>query len=410
MTYTAIDVDHVSKSFTRRTGAGASMLERFLSIGRGQTERFNALDDVTFSVQAGETVGILGHNGSGKSTMLKCISGTIRPTSGLVRARGSMSALLELGAGFHPDLTGRENVYLNGSILGFSKTQIDSMIDDIVDFSEIPEFIDAQVKHYSSGMFARLGFAVAVNLKPDVLLIDEVLAVGDEAFQRKCLERVRGFQREGRTIVLVTHAVDTVRLFCDKAIVLDEGRLIFDGDPSDGAVAYRHALEARTGRYHGDAEVTRMRSATTKPISITAVEVDPPEGGREAFQPGDDVLVRIRYAATEHLPAVRVSLWLHTQDGILIVTLSTFDIMGRDFDDIEPGAGEFDFTFHELPLLQGRFEVTAVLKDVHEQFEYDRREEPTRFDVVSSGGTGVGRVRVRTTAAHRRTQSEQVRL
>ncbi len=405
MSYTAIEVDHITKTFTRQTGGATSMLERFLAIGRGRSEQFDALHDVAFDVQAGETLGILGHNGSGKSTMLKCISGTIRPTSGSVRVRGSMSALLELGAGFHPDLTGRENVYLNGSILGFSKAQIDHMIDDIIDFSEIPAFIDTQVKNYSSGMFARLGFAVAVNLKPDVLLIDEVLAVGDEAFQRKCLERVRGFQRDGRTIVLVTHSPDMVRLFCDRAVILDSGHMIYCGEPHDGVVAYRDSLEARTGVRHGDGTPTELDRAEGAAASLVSVTVDKPEHGGDSFHSGDTVRLRVRYAAAEPIPAMRLALWIYSHDGILVANFNGSDLTGADLLDIEPGIGQVVFTISDLPLLQGSFEVTAALQDINETFEYDRAEAPTSFSVTSSGGTGAGRVRLKTTMEHRRAES-----
>ncbi len=400
MSYTAIEVDHVTKSFKRQTGGTTSMLERFLSVGRGRSESFDALHDVAFDVQAGETVGILGHNGSGKSTMLKCVSGTIRPTAGAVRVRGSMSALLELGAGFHPDLTGRENVYLNGSILGFSKAQIDEMIDDIIDFSEIPAFIDSQVKHYSSGMFARLGFAVAVNLKPDVLLIDEVLAVGDEAFQRKCLERVRGFQRDGRTIVLVTHSPDMVRLFCDRAVILDSGRMIYCGEPHDGVVAYRDSLEARTGVRHGDGSPTELDPSSKAVASLVAVSVDKPVHGDDSYHPGDTLTFRVRYTAAEPIPAMRLAIWIYSHDGILVSNFNGSDITGVDLLNVEPGIGEVAITVEDLPLLQGSFEITAALQDVSETFEYDRAKAPTSFSVTSVRGAGAGRVRLKTSIEH----------
>ncbi len=399
MSYTAIEVDHVTKRFKRQTGGPGSFMERFLSVGRGSSVEFNALDDVAFDVAAGQTVGILGHNGSGKSTMLKCISGTIRPSEGAVRVRGSMSALLELGAGFHPDLTGRENVYLNGSILGFSKEQITEMIDDIIDFSEIPNFIDTQVKNYSSGMFARLGFAVAVNLKPDVLLIDEVLAVGDEAFQRKCLERVRGFQRDGRTIVLVTHSPDMVRLFCDKAVVLDSGKMIYCGEPHDGVVVYRDALEARTGIRHGDGTPTELNKNQRDTVSLVGVSVDPPADGGESHHPGQTIRIRVRFTSTESIPAIRLAIWLYSHDGIMVSNFSSADILGHDLLDIEPGVSEVEIVVDDLPLLQGSFEVTAALQDVQETFEYDRAEAPTSFS-VTSGGTSSGRVRLKTSISH----------
>jgi ABC-2 type transport system ATP-binding protein len=193
-------------------------------------------------VRGGSTFGLIGHNGSGKTTLLKCIAGILRPTSGTVRQRGRLAALLELGAGFHPELTGRENVYLNASFLGLSRRDTDAAYDEIVTFAELEDFMENQVKFYSSGMLVRLGFAVAVHVDPDVLLVDEVLAVGDEAFQAKCIDRVRTFQREGRTIVLVTHALDTVREICDRAAMLDHGSLHALGHPDDVVREMRYVL------------------------------------------------------------------------------------------------------------------------------------------------------------------------
>ena len=197
----ALEVEDVSKVFRLFRERPSSLKQRVLS-GRMRAEDFWALRDIAFAVEEGSSLGLIGHNGSGKTTLLKCIAGILRPTSGMIRYRGRVAALLELGAGFHPELTGRENVYLNASFLGLSRKDTDRVYDDIVAFAELQDFMDNQVKFFSSGMLVRLGFAVAVHVEPDILLIDEVLAVGDEAFQAKCLDRVRSFQAEGRTIVL----------------------------------------------------------------------------------------------------------------------------------------------------------------------------------------------------------------
>lgn len=238
-----ITMNEVSKRFIIRKEK--SLKERLVNFGRSRKhkEDFWALRDLTLDIEAGTTVGLIGANGSGKSTLLKVIGGIIQPTNGTVRRRGQLAALLELGAGFHPDLTGRENVFLNGAILGLSQKQIEGYFDSIVDFSEIRDFIDTQVKFYSSGMYVRLAFAIAIHVDPDVLLVDEVLAVGDEPFQKKCLDKIKEFQQEGRTIVLVTHDLNTVQDMCDRAIVLSHGQVIFDG----GAVAGVEALRANFG-------------------------------------------------------------------------------------------------------------------------------------------------------------------
>jgi len=213
-----------------------SVKERLLNItaSRAHRQEFWALRDIELSIPAGATVGLVGHNGSGKSTLLKLIGGILQPTSGSVSRRGRLAALLELGAGFHPDLTGRENVYLNAALLGMSRADTRAAFDQIVDFSGVEDFIDTAVKFYSSGMYVRLAFAVAVHVDPDLLLVDEVLAVGDEAFQAKCLDKIRDFQREGRTIVLVSHAAPQVEQLCDRVVVLHHGAMIFDGGASEG--------------------------------------------------------------------------------------------------------------------------------------------------------------------------------
>jgi ABC-2 type transport system ATP-binding protein len=241
-----VRISDVAKRFTLRKDN--SLKERLVTLGRAgrrHREDFWALKGVSATIQAGHTVALIGHNGSGKSTLLKVIGGIIDPTSGTVERRGRIAALLELGAGFHPDLTGRENVYLNASIMGLTRAETENRFDAILDFSGIGEFIDTQVKFYSSGMYVRLAFAVAVHTDPDLLLVDEVLAVGDEAFQRKCLDKIRSFQEEGRTIVLVTHTLSQVTELCDRAILLNAGEIDYDGDPREAVARFRDILEDR---------------------------------------------------------------------------------------------------------------------------------------------------------------------
>jgi ABC-2 type transport system ATP-binding protein len=237
----AIEIDRVSKRFRIYREKPTSLKARLLT-SRSRAEDLWALRDISFDIAEGSTLGLIGHNGSGKTTLLKCVAGILRPSSGTVTQRGRLAALLELGAGFHPELTGRENVYLNASFLGLSRRETDAAYEAIVDFAELEGFMDNQVKFYSSGMLVRLGFAVAVHVDPEVLLIDEVLAVGDEAYQAKCIERIRTFQREGRTIVLVTHALDTVREICDRAVMLHHGRLHALGPPDDVVREMRYVL------------------------------------------------------------------------------------------------------------------------------------------------------------------------
>lgn len=236
-----IEITGVSKKFTLRHQR--SMKELVVALAKHQdvSNSFDALSDVSVTVQEGETVALLGFNGSGKSTLLKLISGVMRPDRGTVRTRGRVAGLIEVGAGFHPDLTGRENVYLNGAILGMSEREIDDAFDAIVDFSEIEQFIDTEVKFYSSGMFLRLAFAVAVHSAPEVFLIDEILAVGDEPFQRKCLDRIRHLSGEGRTLVIVSHDLDMVADLCQRGVLLEHGRVVADGESHEVVARMRES-------------------------------------------------------------------------------------------------------------------------------------------------------------------------
>lgn len=234
-----LSVEAVSKRFLIRKDK--SLKERVVNFSRSQRhkEDFWALKDVSLTVRSGETVGLLGANGSGKSTLLKVIGGIIDPSEGEVARRGRVAALLELGAGFHPDLSGRENVFLNAAILGLSRQQTAASFESIMEFAEIGDFIDTQVKFYSSGMYVRLAFAIAVHADPDLLLVDEVLAVGDERFQAKCMDKIKEFQSEGRTILFVSHSPSLVAKLCSRAVVLSHGALMHDGDVDEGIEVLR---------------------------------------------------------------------------------------------------------------------------------------------------------------------------
>jgi ABC-2 type transport system ATP-binding protein len=292
-----VRVTDVSKRFVIRKDN--SLKERLVAFGRGRQHReeFWALDHVDLSIQAGHTVALIGHNGSGKSTLLKVIGGIIEPTKGSVARRGRIAALLELGAGFHPDLTGRENVYLNASILGLSREETEERFDEILSFSGIGDFIDTQVKFYSSGMYVRLAFAVAVHTDPDILLVDEVLAVGDEAFQRKCLDKIRSFQQEGRTIILVTHNLSQVTELADRAILLNRGEVVFDGEPGDAVTEFRNILEGRrVVEAEAEAAVHAAKGHEAAIEHGRVIEARAWAEGREPgqpVQPGDDLRIEV---------------------------------------------------------------------------------------------------------------------
>ena len=234
-----VRIEHVTKNFSLRHDHSLKELVFSALQKKKLADTFLALDDVDLTIRAGETVGLIGFNGSGKSTLLKTISGVLFPDQGRVLLRGRVAGLIEVGAGFHPDLSGRENVYLNGAILGMSREQIEAKFDEIVAFSEIEEFIDTDVKYYSSGMFLRLAFAVAVHTEPDIFLVDEILSVGDEPFQRKCLARIRELQEAGRTMVVVSHELDMLSELCSRIVVLRKGVVVFDGDPVEAVRVLR---------------------------------------------------------------------------------------------------------------------------------------------------------------------------
>ncbi|MGQ4536973.1 ABC transporter ATP-binding protein [Dermabacteraceae bacterium P7074] len=228
-----VRIENVSKEFVLNHNRALKELVFAALQGKKLRDKFTALHDISLTVHAGETVGLIGFNGSGKSTLLKNISGVLFPDRGRVLTRGKVAGLIEVGAGFHPDLSGRENVYLNGAILGMTKEEIDAKFADIVAFSEIEEFIDTDVKYYSSGMFLRLAFAVAVHTDPDIFLVDEILSVGDEPFQRKCLARIRELQEDGKTMVIVSHELDMLEKLCSRIVFLRSGRIEYDGEPSE---------------------------------------------------------------------------------------------------------------------------------------------------------------------------------
>ena len=362
MDTTVIEVRDVSKRFVIRKEK--SLKERVVNFGRSNLhkEDFWALRDVSLDITAGTTVGLVGPNGSGKSTLLKTIGGILQPTTGTVGLRGRLAALLELGAGFHQDLTGRENVYLNASILGLSRAQTDGYFDAIVDFSGIEPFIDTQVKFYSSGMYVRLAFAVAVHVDPDVLLVDEVLAVGDEPFQRKCMDRIRSFQRDGRTIVLVTHSLDQVAQLCDRAVVLDKGRVAADGPPGEALRVLRTEFEhtrledqARNEEHTaGTAEVVTVAGPTAE---VAAIELLRDGSPAEQIEVGAPLIVRLHVVARGEVPAPIVGFSIQSSTGQVISATSS-KLLERTLP-AATGRTTYDFTVPSLMLGQGTYTVTG---------------------------------------------------
>jgi ABC-2 type transport system ATP-binding protein len=310
----AVTIDHVTKRFRLYHERNQSMKAAILRGGRARYDDFLALRDVTFDVPRGTTLGLIGENGSGKSTLLKCIAQILFPDEGTITTRGKISALLELGAGFHPELSGRDNVYLNGAILGLSKKQLDDRFDDIVDFSGISQFIDSPVKNYSSGMYVRLGFSVAINVDPDVLLIDEVLAVGDAEFQQRCTDKIVDLKAQGRTIVVVSHSMESVRNLCDQVALLEHGRLVTVGRAVDVIdeylvdVFHDEEFDATDGARWGSGE-----------IRIDRAELLGSDDRRvNLVQTGDELVVRMHYPAHESVRQPVFGIGIHAADGAYV--------------------------------------------------------------------------------------------
>ena len=369
---TVIDVEGISKKFKIHHGRHQSLKERMLHPKSGSTEIFSALSDISFQIDTNETVGLVGHNGSGKSTLLKCICGVLQPTSGQIRIRGSLAALLELGAGFQTELSGRDNVYLYGAMLGFSKRMVDGIFDDVVAFSEIEQFIDTQVKFYSSGMYVRLAFAVAVNVDPDILVVDEVLAVGDERFQAKCIDRIKTFQDEGRSILLVTHNADQVRSICDRAIVLENGIMIADGPTPDSLRIFReHLMDSAT-----ESDKSGMMS------SINIDSVTTPDGSfdvRSGAGMHFDVNISSHTAYSGNF-----LMEIFTRGGLLI---SRSDAKGSPVN-LVPGLNCVGIDLPQIPLLDGVYDVNVGIVDPHGSNVIAWREQAASIQVTYNGREG----------------------
>jgi ABC-2 type transport system ATP-binding protein len=388
----AIEVRNISKQFRLYHERYSSLKERVIHFGRVPFEPFWALRDVDFAVEEGTTVGLLGHNGSGKSTLLKCVAGILQPSTGEILTRGRVAALLELGAGFNHELTGRENIFMNASILGLTKRETERVFDEIVAFAELEKFIDMQVRHYSSGMYIRLGFAVAVNVAPDILLVDEVLSVGDESFQRKCIDRVKRFQREGRTILFVTHAPDLVRQICDRAIVLTHGEVVADGPPGEAVRIFRESLSAGDGLHVPEPEAEEVvdtavpqsrADRATHRVRITDVTFDHAGNlvDRSWLLPDEALAIRVSFEVQEPTTDVQFGIAIHDQHGELIFGSNT-TMLGYALE-LPAGPGDITFSFDRVPLLDGTFLVTLGVQATDEATVYDWHEQRYSFSVMN---------------------------
>jgi ABC-type polysaccharide/polyol phosphate transport system ATPase subunit len=387
----SVRFEEVSKKFTIHHGQERTLQEKFLNFFQwpqrrvSYTEPFWAMDKVSFEVEQGQTVGLVGSNGSGKSTALKLIARIIEPTSGQISIDGRVSALLELGTGFHPDLTGRENVFLSGSLMGVSRADIARCFDDIIAFSELEEFIDMPVKHYSSGMYTRLAFAVAIHVNPDILIIDEVLSVGDGAFQRKCMDRIGEMKRAGVTILMVSHDLDTVARLCTQVVWLDHGKVHRIGDGRSVISEYiayinvqqqreqerqkqRQALQESKSTSQEGNPATVEENVETEVIASTQdgeiLRIETLDHNRQpvtSIETGESLIVRLHYRANRRIEHPTFGIGLHRDDDVHIAGPNT-QVADYIIDQIE-GEGYIDYIVEQLPLAAGRYYLSGALYD-----------------------------------------------
>lgn len=401
-----IKIQNASKTFRVHREKNPTLKEKLLYARRAKYREFVALEDVSFTVDKGMTVGLLGVNGSGKSTLLKLISRILYPDEGTVRVRGKVSSLLELGAGFHPDFTGYENIFLNGSLMGLSKKELLNKVDEIVEFSELGDFIQEPIRSYSSGMYMRLAFSVAVAVDPEILLIDEILAVGDTAFQAKCMERLRYLQKQNKTIVMVTHDTGVVERFCDRAVWLHNSKLVLDGEPVDTVQRYLqqafHNAAEGSGVMSFDRNNVKSSSEQSSEgatsdeshgrigsheLSFKSVNIESPSGSK-VVEAGQSFDVVLNVHCDDPRTGVVYSVGIESEDGTLLYQTDTKTDLA---DSLELSTGDHvqvRLALEKIPLSQGVYYVTARILTEEGQ-PIDFWSHCAQFTVIgSTRGTG----------------------
>jgi lipopolysaccharide transport system ATP-binding protein len=357
-----LQVEHVSKRYRIRQEETASVPQDTL-MGRLRRLRpprrdFWALRDVSFEVRRGESLGIIGANGAGKSTILKLLSNITTPTSGEITINGRLSALIEVGSGFHPELTGRENIFLSGSILGMRRREIAAKLESIVEFAGLSQFLDVPVKRYSSGMYVRLGFSIAAHLEPDILLLDEVLAVGDASFQAKCLDRIKELERAGTTIVFISHDLTAVERVCDRAILLQQGEIVASGAPSEVIKRYSPMSSSKLS------EGLRFVNPALNPsndFEVERVEALDRDGNlKQTLGTGEYVRFRIVWRSTKVVEYGGVELGLYAPNGTPLIRYSSQPVSGFDVE-FHPGSNSIDLEFEQFPLTAGEYRLGVGL-------------------------------------------------
>jgi ABC-type polysaccharide/polyol phosphate transport system ATPase subunit len=376
-----IVAEHASRDFKVYPREARRLKDAIVARGRSRPSLVEALQDASFRVEPGSAVGLVGRNGSGKTTLLRLLSGIIKPTAGSVEVGGRVGSLLELGAGFHPDLSGRENVFLNGSIHGLKRAYVREQLDEIVAFAGLEEFIDLPVRTYSSGMYMRLGFAIAAHIDADILLLDEVFAVGDEQFQRKCFGKIFEFKQRGGTIVFVSHDASAVERLCDRAILLQGGRVEFDGPTHDAVVRYRQLLAGDRDPAERGAGLKEWGSGEAR---IETVELLGPDGAsRLQFLAGEPLALRVEIAADRRLPPPRLSFELRDSSGLLVAGESNSTAELGWEQGTQRMAARFDVD--QLPLADGRFHLRLGLTDELGDNLYHWLDDALAFVVYPSG-------------------------
>jgi ABC-type polysaccharide/polyol phosphate transport system ATPase subunit len=385
----AIEIERASRRFRVYPQPVRTLKELLVAGRRSRGTDIWALRDVSASIAPGEAVGLIGRNGSGKTTLLRLVAGIIKPTSGTVTVEGRVGSLLELGAGFHPEFTGRENVYLNGAILGLKRDEIRRHMEEIVAFAELERFIDVPVRTYSAGMYMRLGFAIAAHLDVDVLLLDEVFAVGDEEFQRKCFGKIFEFKQRGGTIVFVSHDAAAVDRLCSRAVLLRKGEVAFDGPTREAITQYHRQLAEQRDP---DERAAGLSEYGTGEARIAACRLVGPGGEeRRQFLPGEPLTMQVRIDSAADVPAPRLSWELRDEAGLVLAAGSTSTA------DIGWSAGapqqRFRFDVASLPLGDGRFRLRLELTDDEGGRLYHWLDDAARFVVYPADGeTGLVRI------------------
>lgn len=416
-----IEVVDVSKRFRLQREAQRSIQDAFIHLWKrchSQADYFWPLRNLSLRVCAGDSIGILGQNGSGKSTLLKVITGVLPPTSGSIRINGRIASLLELGAGFHPDLTGRENVFLNGSIYGMDRATIRRKLDRIIDFAEIGDFIDTPVKHYSSGMYVRLAFSVAIHTEPEVLIVDEVLTVGDQIFQQKCMQRIWEMKASGIAIILVSHNLEDIRRLCDHAMWLQNGDIRAFGpslDVVDDYLAYtndlyytkRRAEQAGAAETKQPAKETEKRRWGTHQAEIVRIELCDEQGAiADQFRQDAALSVRIHYVSHEPIERPTFGLAIYRQDGAHVNGPNSID-EGYDLELID-GEGVMEYQIEHLPLNPGKYELTAAIYNHNSTVAIDHHHRMVAFEVIRPRGRSEeGVVHIPATWRHMSTEALQ---